>query len=124
MTKKQIAFLIKLLTPYLSTLAGVIATFLVVHVHLLGMFHSKSQVANIIVQLLVLALVTVLTWITAHTKIIPEIEKWAGQFVPALEPIVGHIVSPAAVTVHAGSGTVAITSDGGTTVTTDPAPKI
>ena len=50
--------------PYIAVLSGAVADWLLVHVHLLELFHTtKTQVAGAITQLTVFALTALLTWL-------------------------------------------------------------
>jgi hypothetical protein len=53
--------------PYVSILAGAVADWLLVHVHLLGLFHTnRTAIASVITQVVVFALTAILTWLGAQ----------------------------------------------------------
>src|ERR1700722_4807581 len=94
MTKKQIAFLIKLITPYITMLIAGLITALYTNLHFLSSFPvDKSQVAKAITSIAVFGITAAITYISAHTKIIPDIEKWAEPIIHDLEPIAGELMS-------------------------------
>jgi hypothetical protein len=50
--------------PYVAVLSGAVADWLLVHVHLLELFHTtRTQVAGAITQLTVFGLTALLTWL-------------------------------------------------------------
>lgn len=54
--------------PYISIAAGVLASWLLVHIHFLGLFHVQHDgLSTAIVQLVVFALTTGVTW-AGHQK--------------------------------------------------------
>jgi hypothetical protein len=53
--------------PYIAILSGALADWLIVHVHLLGLFHTTStQVAGAITQIAVFGLTALLVWAGHH----------------------------------------------------------
>lgn len=77
MSKKQIQVLIMMLTPYISAVAGAVATWAIVHLHFLALFHfNHDQAASALTNLVVFVIITGLTYLTAHTRLFPELVKW------------------------------------------------
>ena len=57
--------------PYIAVASGALADWLLVHVHLLALFHTtKTQVAGAITQITVFALTALLSWLGQ--------QKWLG----------------------------------------------
>lgn len=80
MTKRQIQIIIMALTPYLSTAAGAFSTWLLVHVHVFGIFHfTHDQTAQAISGVVIFGITTGITYLTAHTKLFPELVKWVEK---------------------------------------------
>lgn len=68
--------LVALLAPFVSTAAGTVASWLLVHVHLLGLFHFQHDgLAAGIAQGAVFVLVTAITY-AAHHKWLDGWSKW------------------------------------------------
>lgn len=62
--------------PYISVLSGAIADWLLVHVHLLELFHTtKTQVAGAITQLVVFGITAFLVW-AGHHKWLTGWQNW------------------------------------------------
>jgi hypothetical protein len=81
--------LVAFLGPYISILAGVLADWLLVHVHLLSLFHTTdTEVANAITQLIVFTLVTLVTWAGQHKWL----EGWQNWEAALLKPDVPFVV--------------------------------
>jgi hypothetical protein len=65
--------------PYIAILSGALADWLLVHVHLLELFHTtKTQVAGAITQLTVFGLTALLTWL-GQQKWLDGWQKFEGQ---------------------------------------------
>lgn len=70
--------------PYVAILSGAVADWLLVHVHLLDLFHTTStQVAGAITQLVVFALTSLLVWLGQH-KWLDGWQKWEGVIETAI----------------------------------------
>jgi hypothetical protein len=66
-SKFPINRVVAFLGPYLAILSGVVADWLIVHVHLLSSFHTTATtVAGAITQVAVFALTALLTWAGQH----------------------------------------------------------
>ena len=53
--------------PYIAILSGAVADWLIVHVHLLSLFHTtNTQVAGAITQIAVFGLTAILVWLGQH----------------------------------------------------------
>lgn len=69
--------------PYVAVLAGAVADWLLVHVHLLGLFHTThNQIASAITQVVVFGLTAALVWL-GHQKWLEGYQKWAYPIVHA-----------------------------------------
>lgn len=65
--------------PYIAILSGAVADWLVVHVHLLSLFHTTgTQVAGAITQISVFGLTSILVWLGQH-KWLSGWQKWAYE---------------------------------------------
>jgi hypothetical protein len=65
--------------PYIAILSGALADWLLVHVHLLELFHTtKTQVAGAITQLTVFGLTALLTWL-GQQKWLTGWQQFEGQ---------------------------------------------
>lgn len=71
--------------PYIAILSGAVADWLLVHVHLLSLFHtSKTAVAGMITQTVVFGLTALLVWLGQH-KWLTGWQKWAYETAAAIE---------------------------------------
>lgn len=62
--------------PYVAIASGAVADWLIVHVHLLALFHTtKTQVAGAITQIAVFGLTAILTWL-GQQKWLSGWQKW------------------------------------------------
>lgn len=69
--------IVAFLGPHISWLAGIVATWATVHVHLLATFHvGSSDVAKAIAQAIVFGVVTGVTYAGQH-KWLDGLQKWA-----------------------------------------------
>lgn len=82
--------------PIISTLAGSIAAWLLVHVHFLGLFHfTQGQLSTGVAQLIVFGLVAALTY-AAHHKWLTGWQKWEQgileiqKVAPEVAPMITH----------------------------------
>jgi hypothetical protein len=76
-SKKYIQILLTFLTPYISAGSGAIAAWILVKLHVLGIIHlTNDQLAKAIASLVIFAITSGLTYLTAHTKLLPLLEKW------------------------------------------------
>lgn len=101
MSKKKIQVLIMMLTPYISAVAGAVATWVIVHLHFLSLFHvGHDQTAAFITNLVVFSITTGLVYLTAHTKLFPELVRWA-------ENLLGQPLQPTSGTLMMGEALVA-----------------
>lgn len=65
--------------PYLAVASGAIADWLLVHVHVLSLFHTThNTLAGAISQASVFALTTLVVWL-GHQKWLDGFQKWAYQ---------------------------------------------
>jgi len=65
--------------PYIAVLSGAIADWLVVHVHLLGLFHtSQTAIAGTLTQVVVFGLTALLTW-AGHHKWLTGWQQYEAQ---------------------------------------------
>lgn len=65
--------------PYLAIASGAVADWLLVHVHLLGIFHTThGQLASAITQGLVFTVTAAVVWL-GHQKWLDGFQKWAYQ---------------------------------------------
>lgn len=63
--------------PYIATASGVIATWLITHIHILATFHvGNNDLAQAIAQGLVFLVVTGVTWL-GHQKWLDGYQAWA-----------------------------------------------
>ncbi len=79
--------------PYVATLSGIAAAWLLVHVHFLGLFHLQQDgLATGIAQGVIFLLVTLITWLS-HQKWLTGHQKWeaitSGQNSGQSTPVVG-----------------------------------
>ena len=59
--------IVAFLGPYIAVISGVVADWLLVHVHVLSTFHlGQDETANAITQLIVFGLTAALVWIGHH----------------------------------------------------------
>ena len=64
MSKVPINRVVAFAGPYIAILSGALADWLIVHVHLLSLFHTTStQVAGAITQIAVFGLTAILVWL-------------------------------------------------------------
>jgi hypothetical protein len=78
MTKSRITFIIKFISPYVSILAGALASWILVNLKFLGAFHvNHNQVAQIIASVIIFVMTSALTYLSSHTQVIPALERWA-----------------------------------------------
>ena len=62
--------------PYIAVVSGALADWLIVHVHLLGLFHtSKTAVTGVITQATVFGLTSLLVWL-GHQKWLSGWQSW------------------------------------------------
>lgn len=74
--------------PYVAVLSGIIANWLVVHVHLLAEFHITSgSVASAISQIAVFGITTLVVW-AGHQKWLTGWQKWESEILPEVVKIV------------------------------------
>lgn len=111
----KISVILGLVAPYLSILSGLIAAWLFVHIHILGIFHiGQSGVQQAIFGGVVFGLTSLLTYAAAHWHWLPVVieQLRRQQAIDDNTTPSGSVVSPT----PASGGTV---SD---TPTTGPAP--
>lgn len=67
MSKLPVNRLVAFAGPYIAILSGALADWLIVHVHLLSLFHTtNTQVAGAITQIAVFGLTAILVWLGQH----------------------------------------------------------
>lgn len=67
MNKLPINRIVAFAGPYIAILSGAVSDWLLVHVHLLELFHTtKTQVAGAITQIAVFGLTAILVWLGQH----------------------------------------------------------
>lgn len=67
MNKLPINRIVAFAGPYIAILSGAVADWLIVHVHLLSLFHTtNTQVAGAITQIAVFGLTAILVWLGQH----------------------------------------------------------
>lgn len=67
--------------PYVAILSGALADWLVVHVHLLSLFHtSATAITSMLTQGLVFGLTAILVWL-GHQKWLSGWQKWESSVV-------------------------------------------
>lgn len=65
--------------PYIAIVSGALADWLLVHVHLLGIFHTtKTATASMLTQGIVFSLTAILVW-AGHHKWLTGWQQWAYQ---------------------------------------------
>jgi hypothetical protein len=125
MTKKQITFIIKLVTPYLTAVVSALVAWIVSHIHVLGRL-NQHQAVKYVVAAVIFGLAWLITYISAHTKLFPIIEKWAGPIIHDLDPLAGQAAftspPPVALTVQT-SGDVSVHQPGAADVKITDKPK-
>src|SRR4051812_46755672 len=68
--------IVAFLGPHVAWLSGALATWLIVHVHFLALFHvGQSVVAQVIANGLVFGITTLVTWLGAQ-KWLTNLGKW------------------------------------------------
>lgn len=84
--------IVAFLGPHISWLAGLLATWLVVHVHFLGLFHvTGSRIAYVLAQLGTFAVVTLVTWL-GHQKWLDGFQRWAYGVIGST-PLAGELAA-------------------------------
>lgn len=67
MSKLPVNRIVAFAGPYIAILSGAVADWLIVHVHLLSLFHTtNTQVAGAITQIAVFGLTAILVWLGQH----------------------------------------------------------
>ena len=80
--------------PYIAILSGALADWLIVHLHLLSLFHTtNTQVAGAITQIAVFGLTAILVWLGQH-KWLTGWQIFESQVRAATEPPPVAIGSP------------------------------
>jgi hypothetical protein len=99
--------------PYIAILSGAVADWLVVHVHLLSLFHTTgTQVAGAITQISVFGLTSILVWLGQH-KWLSGWQKWAyeaaaGEPFNGPEPLLDELPAGSYDPETAGEGSVPV----------------
>jgi hypothetical protein len=77
----------RILGPPIATLAGAAATWALVHLHFLALFHvTHDQVASAIAQALTFVSVTVVTYVAHHTAVSEQIAATSSAPSSAIDP--------------------------------------
>ena len=80
--------------PYIAVISGVIADWLIVHVHVLSLFHvAGSSLASAVSQGIVFGLTALLVWL-GHQKWLDGFQKWA--YTTVVESAAGNVDGPVA----------------------------
>lgn len=103
MSKSKIAFVVKLITPYFTAVVSALVTWIISHIHVFGAL-NHNQATKYIVTAVIFGLSWLITYVSAHTKLIPDIEKWANPIIHDLEPII-HDLAPIAGQLSLGEAT-------------------
>lgn len=62
--------------PYIAVISGALADWLIVHVHILGLFHtSQTAISGVITQVIVFGITALLVWL-GHQKWLTGWQNW------------------------------------------------
>lgn len=80
--------------PYIAVISGVVADWLVVHVHVLSTFHvGNNDVANAVSQIIVFGVTAFVVWL-GHQKWLDGYQAWAYHNAPAAQPVIDALHLP------------------------------
>lgn len=80
--------------PYIAVISGVVADWLVVHVHILATFHvGDNDIAQAISQIIVFGVTAFVVWL-GHQKWLDGYQKWAYTNAPAAQPVIDALHLP------------------------------
>jgi hypothetical protein len=80
--------------PYIAVISGVVADWLVVHVHILATFHvGDNDIAQAISQIIVFGVTAFVVWL-GHQKWLDGYQQWAYRNAPAAQPVVDALHLP------------------------------
>jgi hypothetical protein len=76
--KQIVKVIVMAITPYITVITGGVVAWLYTHVGLFDVFHvTKDRTASTLTALIVFGVTALLSYLTAHTKLFPELIKWA-----------------------------------------------
>jgi hypothetical protein len=80
--------------PYIAVISGVVADWLIVHVHVLSSFHVQgNEIGNAVSQILVFGITALVVWL-GHQKWLDGYQKWAYHNAPAALNTIEALVVP------------------------------